>query len=416
MSDHPDTPWWATDGATAVQPSDTPPADPPPAFPPAESEPPRRKRGASAGLLALALVIGGGAGGVVSHQLDSGSTTTVVGGTPVSGTRVIGSASDTVKGTPESAAATIGPSIVTVEVTGQTQSAFGGSEAQSDTGSGIIIRSEGYILTNNHVVSAAAGGGSVHVTLADGSTVPATIVGTDSSADLAVLKITGTNGLKAAVFADSESLKVGQAVLAIGAPLGLSNTVTQGIVSTLHRPVRTGDSSSSQAVIDAVQTDAAINPGNSGGALVDLAGRLVGVNSAIATTGASSTGSQSGNIGVGFAIPSNVAANIADQLIKTGKSVHSQIGVNVEDAPGTTDGAPGLGASIRAVTSGGAAEKAGIQAGDIVIKVDDRIITDADTLIVAIRSHEPGSTVKVTLKRGGTTKTLSVTLGTSDAS
>jgi putative serine protease PepD len=301
---------------------------------------------------------------------------------------------------------------VTVEVTGQVQSQFGGSSSQSDTGSGIIIKSAGYILTNNHVVSAAVDGGSVHVTFSDGKTVPATIVGTDPSADLAVLKVDGVSDLKAATFADSEGLRVGQAVLAIGAPLGLSNTVTQGIVSTLHRPVRTGDNSSSQAVIDAVQTDAAINPGNSGGALVDLAGRLVGINTAIATAGGSSSG-QSGNIGVGFAIPSNVAAKIADQLIATGKAVHSQIGVNVEDAPGTTDGAPGLGARIRSVSPGSPAEKAGLQAGDIVTKVGDRRITDADTLIVAIRSYDPGTAVTVTLTRDGSTQTLKVTLGTS---
>jgi putative serine protease PepD len=305
----------------------------------------------------------------------------------------------------------IGPSVVTVEVTGQATNGFGGSSALSDTGSGIIIRSSGYILTNNHVVSAAVGGGSVHVTLSDGSTVPATIVGTDSSADLAVLKINGVSGLKAATFADSEALKVGQAVLAVGAPLGLSNTVTEGIVSTLHRPVRTGDSSSnsSQAVIDAVQTDAAINPGNSGGALVDLGGRVVGVNSAIATTGGSAS-SQSGNIGVGFAIPSTAAIKIADQLIATGKAVHSQIGIQVGDAPADTTGAPGLGAAVRGVTAGGPAQKAGLQVGDVITNVGNRRITDADTLIVAIRSHDPATTVPVTLTRGGVTKTLNVTL------
>jgi putative serine protease PepD len=297
-----------------------------------------------------------------------------------------------------------------VEVTGQAQNSFGQTAAQSDTGSGIIIRTSGYILTNNHVVSAASAGGSVHVTLADGKTVVATIVGTDPTSDLAVLKIAPLSSLKAATFANSDDLNVGQAVLAVGAPLGLSNTVTQGIVSTLHRPVRTGDSASAQAVIDAVQTDAAINPGNSGGALVDLAGRVVGINSAIATTGASSSGSQSGNIGVGFAIPSNSASKIADQLIAHGKATHSQMGVNVEDAPGTTDGAPGLGATLTGVTAGGPAAAAGIQSGDVVTKLDDRRVTDANSLIVAIRSHDPGSTVTVTVTRGGTTKALKVTL------
>ncbi|MCW2600767.1 MAG: htrA 2 [Frankiales bacterium] len=411
----PNTPWWSQPGGTAVLPPEPPTVEPPPLYV-SSPEPPRKKHASTALLLALALVVGGGVGGAVSSALDHGSTGTTVAGTTLSNTTVVGNPSTSVNGTPESAAAAISPSIVTVEVTGQASNSFGGSSAQSDTGSGIIIRSTGYILTNNHVVSAAAGGGSVHVTLSDGQTVVATIVGTDPSADLAVLKINGVSGLKAATFANSENLKVGQAVLAIGAPLGLSNTVTEGIVSTLHRPVRTGDSSSSQAVIDAVQTDAAINPGNSGGALVDLAGRVVGINSAIATTGSSTTGSaQSGNIGVGFAIPSTAAAKIADQLIATGKAVHSQIGISVEDAPSTTDGAPGLGAIVRSVTPGGPAQKAGLQAGDVVTKVDNRRVTDADTLIVAVRSYDPGTQVTVTVTRGGATQTLKVTLASASS-
>ncbi|MCW2585313.1 MAG: hypothetical protein JWN55_829 [Frankiales bacterium] len=404
------TPWWSQPGATAVLPQEPPPVEPAgPVAPPVA----KHKRNGTALLLALALVAGGGVGGAVASALDGNGGTTVVNGTAFSGGTVQGAASGTVKGTPESAASIIGPSVVTVEVTGQASNGFGGSSGSSGTGSGVIIRAEGYILTNNHVVSAAAGGGSVHVTLSDGRTLPATIVGTDASTDLAVLKVSGASGLKAATFARSEALKVGQAVLAVGAPLGLANTVTQGIVSTLHRPVRTGEAgASAQAVIDAVQTDAAINPGNSGGALVDLAGRVVGINSAIATTGGSGSG-QSGNIGVGFAIPSETATHVADQLIASGQAVHSQIGVSVGDAPNSTDGAPGLGATIRDVTAGGPAAKAGLQPGDVVTKVDDRRVTDADSLIVAIRSHDPGSTVTLTITRGGATKTLTVTLGRS---
>jgi putative serine protease PepD len=396
----PEAPWWSTPGATAVLPQEAPPAAPPP--PPA---PARSHRPGTAALLALALVVGGGVGGGVAtlHEDDR----TAVSGTTVLDTRSLGSV---VKGTPEAAAATIAPSVVTVEVTGQVGTPFGGTQSQSDTGSGVIIRSEGYVLTNNHVVAAAVDGGSVHVTLADGRTVAASIVGTDPSADLAVLKLDGASGLTAATFAKSDDLKVGQAVLAVGAPLGLANTVTQGIVSTLHRPVRTGQSSNSQAVIDAVQTDAAINPGNSGGALVDLAGRVVGINSAIATAGGTS-----GNIGVGFAIPSETATKIADQIIRTGSATHSQIGVSVADAPSGTDGAPGLGALIQAVQSGGPAAKAGLQVGDVVTKVDDRRVTDADSLIVAVRSHDPGETVTLTLTRSGSQKTLRVTLGRSSS-
>ncbi|MGB8649663.1 MAG: trypsin-like peptidase domain-containing protein [Mycobacteriales bacterium] len=405
----PQTPWWSQPGATAVLPP-VPPAQPPTAAP---HEPKRHRRPGTAALVALALVAGGAAGAGTATLVDNGSTT-VVEGTRLSGTKVVEGTSGTVKGTPESAASVIGPSVVTVEVTGQGSNGFGIPSQQSDTGSGIIIRSEGYILTNNHVVSAAVGGGSVHVTLSDGKTVPARIVGTDPTTDLAVLKIDGASGLTAATFADSENLKVGQAVLAVGAPLGLANTVTQGIVSTLHRPVRTGDSSSQQAVIDAVQTDAAINPGNSGGALVDLAGRVVGINSAIATTGDSSSG-QSGNIGVGFAIPSEVATKTADQLIASGKAVHSQMGVSVADAPNSTDGAPGLGAAIRDVVAGGPADKAGVQSGDVVTKVDDRRVTDADSLIVAVRSHDPGQTVTLTVTRGGRTLALKVTLASASS-
>jgi putative serine protease PepD len=397
--DMPDAPWWSQPGTTAVLPPEPPPPAPPVASPPARS-----RRPGTAGLLALALVVGGGVGGGVAQLLDDNKAA-VVSGTTTLDTRSLGAI---VKGTPESAAATIAPSVVTVEVTGQVGTPFGGTQSQSDTGSGIIIRSEGYVLTNNHVVAAAVDGGSVHVTLSDGRTVSATIVGTDPTSDLAVLKLDGVTGLTAATFANSSDLKVGQAVLAVGAPLGLSNTVTQGIVSTLHRPVRTGETTNAQAVIDAVQTDAAINPGNSGGALVDLAGRVVGINSAIATAGGTS-----GNIGVGFAIPSETATKIADQIIRTGTATHSQIGVSVADAPSGTDGAPGLGALIREVLSTGPAAKAGVQAGDVVTKVDDRRVTDADSLIVAVRAHDPGTTVTLTLTRNGSTKTIKVTLAAS---
>jgi putative serine protease PepD len=370
---------------------------------PAPARSPRRA--GTAGLLALALVVGGGVGGAVAELVHDDAPQTVSGTTALD-TRSLG---NVVKGTPEAAAATIAPSVVTVEVTGQVGSPFGGVQSQSDTGSGIIIRSEGYVLTNNHVVAAAVDGGSVHVTLSDGRTLPATIVGTDPSNDLAVIKVQGASGLKAATFAKSDDLKVGQSVLAVGAPLGLANTVTQGIVSTLHRPVRTG-SSDQFAVIDAVQTDAAINPGNSGGALVDLAGRVVGINSAIATAGGSN-----GNIGVGFAIPSETATKVADQIIRTGRATHSQMGVQVADAPSGTDGAPGLGALIQTVISGGPASKAGLRQGDVVTKVDDRRVTDADSLIVAIRSHDPGDTVTVTFTRNGSHRTLKVTLASSSS-
>jgi len=389
----PDAPWWSQPGTTAVLPA------PPPATPPAQPEAPKRRhRPGTAVLLALALVAGGGVGGGVATLLDDDGPTSSLARTPLSTGSVT---SATVEGSPEAAAAAIAPSVVTIEVTGVVSGAFGSQES-SGTGSGVVIRDSGYIVTNNHVVDAAVEQGTVHVTFSDGKTVPAEVVGTDPTTDLAVLKVSGVS-VKAATFAPSEQLKVGQAVLAVGAPLGLSNTVTQGIVSTLHRPVRTGDTQ--QAVLDAVQTDAAINPGNSGGALVDLAGRVVGINSAIATAGGNT-----GNIGVGFAIPSETATKIADEIIATGRATHSQIGVSVADAPSGTTGAPGAGALIRSVVDGAPAAKAGLRAGDVVTKVDDRRVTDADSLIVAIRSHDPGEKVTVTYSRGGSEKKVTVTL------
>lgn len=411
------TSWWTTPAArdtshhsAALEPVVAGPA------------PGRRPRRGAAFVAAVALV-GGLSGGAVTAAVDRrgpfADTSTTAGAaspTVARSTATVSATRATLAGTPESAAAVIAPSVVTIEVTGSASSdRFGSADPQSqqvsDTGSGVILRDTGYILTNNHVVAAAVRGGSVSVTLTDGRTVPAKIVGTDPTSDLAVIKVTGINGLTAATFADSEGLKVGQAVLAVGAPLGLSNTVTEGIVSTLHRPVATGESgASSQSVIDAVQTDAAINPGNSGGALVDLGGRVVGINSAIASTGSSASGGQSGNIGVGFAIPSDTAAKVADQLISTGHATHSQIGISAADSASSTTGAPGLGATVRAVSAGGPAEKAGLMAGDVIVKVGDRVVTDANSLIVAVRAQDPGTSVSVTYRRGGTSHTAQVTL------
>ena len=381
--------------------------------PAAAPTPPRRRKGL---LLMAAVLAGGAAGGLVTSSFGSdGATSRAADVVQRSSLAIAQTATlKSAAGTPESAAATIAPSVVTVEVSGTqiSNSPFGGTQAApvSDTGSGVVLRSDGYVLTNNHVVAAAEAGGSVHITLSDGRTVAATIVGHDATDDLAVLKATGVSGLTSAVFAPSSQLRVGQAVLAVGAPLGLANTVTQGIVSTLHRPVATGESgASAQSVIDAVQTDAAINPGNSGGALVDLAGRVVGINSAIASTG-SSGGGQAGNIGVGFAIPSDDAARVADQLIATGHAVHAQLGTDAGDAASATNGAPGLGSTIRGVTAGGPAARAGLQAGDLVTKIGDRVVTEANGLIVAVRSHDPGSVVTISYLRDGTTHTTRATL------
>lgn len=368
-------------------------------------------------LVAVALSVGivaGGVGGVAGVLITSSDTVysydTSTNGSLTTSNSDISSVSRPA-GTVESAAAIISPSVVTIAVSGRESSrgGFGQQQSQqvSGTGSGVVIRSDGYILTNNHVVAAATDGGSVSVEFSDGSTAAAKIVGTDPTSDLAVVKV-DKSGLKAAVFADSEALKVGQSVIAVGAPLGLSNTVTEGIVSTMHRPVTTGESgASSQSVIDAIQTDAAINPGNSGGALVDLAGRLVGINSAIATVGNSGSG-QSGNIGVGFAIPANEAVRVANELISNGKATHAQLGVGVADSGNGSSQVSG--AALSQVNPGGAAASAGLRSGDVVTKIDDRVITSAESLVAAVRSHAPGTNVTVTYNRGGTTQTTKVTL------
>jgi putative serine protease PepD len=379
---------------------------------PARSGPLGGRRRLIAGAAALALLsaaIGGGIGALVA---DNDHTTTVISSTGAGLTQGTDTnpVSPAAAGTVSKAAQVILPSVVTISTV---------SSSEAGTGSGVIIRSDGYILTNNHVVSGAQGSGSLTVTLEDGSNLPATVVGTDPSSDLAVIKIDKT-GLTAATFGDSDQLQVGELVVAVGSPLGLSDTVTSGIVSALHRPVRTGDSSVSNdanAVLDAIQTDTAINPGNSGGPLVNNKGQVVGINSAIATVGGGSSSpfgqsQQSGNIGVGFAITSNYAEKIANQLIQNGRAVHPYLGISASDASSnpTGTGVGGTGAQISSLVSGGPAAQAGLQPGDVITKVDNRPVTDVDSLIAAVRAHDIGQTVTVTYTRGGSSQTAKVTL------
>ena len=271
----------------------------------------------------------------------------------------------------------------------------GNSEAAS--GSGFIVDSNGYIVTNSHVIASAANGGTIEVTLTTGETYKATLVGRNIDYDLAVIKINVSN-LPTLQIGNSDGIVVGDSVIAIGAPLGLQGTVTSGIVSALRRPVSVGDTE--QSFIDAIQTDAAINPGNSGGPLVNALGQVVGVNSAIATTGFSS--GEAGSIGVGFAIPINQAKRIAEEIIATGQSTIPILGVMVDMSPSTE------GARIESVEANGPGRQAGIKKNDVVVKFNDRIIRDGTELVVAIRAQRPGDRVEVTLKSG---KVLSVTLG-----
>jgi putative serine protease PepD len=248
------------------------------------------------------------------------------------------------------------------------------------------------------------------VTFSDGRTAPFTVVGADPTSDIAVIRVQGVSGLTPIAMGSSSDVRVGQPVMAIGSPLGLSGTVTTGIISALNRPVSTtGESGNQNTVLDAIQTDAAINPGNSGGALVNLNGQLVGVNSAIATLGADSPDAQSGSIGLGFAIPVDQAKRIADELISTGKASHASLGVQVTSDKTTP------GAKVVDVVQGGAAANAGLPKNVVVTKVDDRPISNADALVAAVRSKAPGDKVTLTFQDpGGGSRTVQVTLGKAD--
>jgi putative serine protease PepD len=253
----------------------------------------------------------------------------------------------------------------------------------------------------------------------DGTTASATVVGTTATDDLAVIKADGVSGLTPAALGSSADLAVGQPVVAIGSPLGLSATVTSGIVSALNRPVRTsGEASatgqSQDTVINAVQTDAAINPGNSGGALVDMNGSVIGINSAIASLSQSTDGSQPGSIGVGFAIPIDQAKRIAQEIIDTGKATHAVLGASVGDASDQTSQIP-TGAKIASVTPGSGAEAAGLQAGDVITSIGNQSVESADALIAAVRSSTPNASTQVTFTRDGESKTVTVTLGSATA-
>jgi putative serine protease PepD len=357
-------------------------------------------------LVLVAALLGGGVGGGIVAIADHNGGNSVNTGLKI--TNSTGAPAAQLDGTIGAAAAKIRPSVVTINVTGQ---------QASGTGSGVIVRTDGTILTNDHVVDISGGSGHIQVVLSDGRTATGKIIGRDTSDDLAVIKVDGLDNLTAATFAKSSSLTVGQAVVAVGAPLGLSDTVTSGIVSNTARPVRAGDND--QAVFNAVQTDAAINPGNSGGPLVDLNGSVVGINAAIASDNSGGGGlqipgqqTQSGNIGIGFAIPADEASRIASELVATGKATHAVLGVEVTSSTSTTATA---GVPLHTITPGGVADKAGLKVGDLVTQIGDQQVTTADALIAAVRSHAPGDQVKVTYTRSGKNSTVTVTLGSSDS-
>jgi putative serine protease PepD len=362
-----------------------------PAVAPTPATEPRRGSRTAVAVVAAALVAGslGGAVGATVATRDAATTAPTAASAPLVPSTVDASGVEAVS-------AAVLPSVVSIAFTGQ---------AGSGTGSGIVLTKDGVILTNNHVVAEAADGGSITVTFQDGRKAPATIIGRDPGADVAVIQTEGVTDAIPAQIGKSAELTVGQQVVAIGSPLGLDGTVTTGIVSALNRPVISGDGSgANQSVLNAIQTDAAVNPGNSGGALVDMQGRVVGINSAIATLGAQE-GAQGGSIGLGFAIPIDQAMRIADQLRNGGTASRAVLGVSAEDA------ATG-GATLTQVAPDSGAARAGLQNGDVITQVGTSRISGLQSLLATVRSLEPGSTVDVTYVRDGATSTVEVTLGT----
>ncbi len=388
--------------------------------------------------LAVGAILGGASGaGVASIALSSGlngaqtqtttpQTITVNDGDNVTAVTAV--------------AAKASPSVVTISVT---------ATGSGGTGSGVVLSADGYVLTNTHVVTldGASADGEIEVTTYDGKLFRAKVVGIDPIVDLAVIKLEDASGLQPIEFADSSDLNVGDQAVAIGAPLGLANTVTDGIVSALNRSIQiassavpddtseqdgdggqedngdtgpfdfwnfgqdpTATTQSATISIPVVQTDAAINPGNSGGALVNSQGELIGVNVAIASAGGSGAGTQSGSIGVGFAIPSNLAKRVADEIIADGTATHGLLGATVKDA--TSETSATVGAEINEVTDGGAAETAGLKPGDVITEFNDTPITGSTDLTAQVRSLAAGTTTSLTYVRNGNANTVDVKLGT----
>ena len=376
---------WPATGADGYLP-------PPPGVTP-QTALPAPKSGGVGKYIAIAALTGllaGVGGGALGYQLAEGSSpsSTVTVNSP-SNPEALSPRAD---GSVAAIAEAVLPSVVSLSVSGN---------GESGTGSGFVVTEDGYILTNNHVIEAAADSGSIEVVLKDGSRFDGTLVGRNADYDLAVVKIDKT-GLTPVSIGDSGAVTVGDQVIAIGSPLGLEGTVTTGIVSALDRPVTAGGSAGGEtSFINAIQTDAAINPGNSGGPLVNAEGQVIGVNSAIASLG-SSAGGQSGSIGLGFAIPMNTANRIAREIIDTGTSATPIIGAEIDF------NYSGQGARVQTVTPDGPAANAGLADGDVIVAVNGQRVDDAVALITDIRKNAPGDEITLTLESG---KEIKVTLG-----
>lgn len=346
--------------------------------------------------LGAALAVGGGLGAGIASAANSSTST------PAANTTTSGSSSGQVSVcNVTSVANQVIPSVVTISARGA---------EGAGTGSGEVIKSGGYILTNNHVIAIAANGGSVEVQFADGQTAPATIVGRDPQTDLAVLKVDTSAKLKVIAIGSSSSVVVGQAAVVIGAPLGLSGTVTSGIVSALDRSVQVpGEDNSAALLVGAIQTDAAINPGNSGGSMVNCSGQLIGVP----TAGAAVPNSPGGSIGLGFAIPVNLAMTIADEIISTGSVTHAYFGLGAVPIPPSAAAQAGVpeGLYVQTVTPGGPAATAGLRMGDVITKINGQPATSTVELQELTLTMKPGATVQLEYSRGGQSATATVTLG-----
>ncbi|MEU2656910.1 trypsin-like peptidase domain-containing protein [Streptomyces sp. NPDC007325] len=372
--------------------------------------PPARKKSrrglALVGALAFALLTGVIGGGVGAYVERNGGITTVE--LPQAEAGTTDRAPESVAGIAASAL----PGVVTLHVSG------GGS---AGTGTGFVLDNRGHILTNNHVVDAASSSGDITVTFSSGETASAKLIGKDAGYDLAVVQVTGVTGLRPLPLGNSEDVRVGDPVVAIGAPFDLSNTVTSGIISAKERPITAGGEKgdgSDVSYVDALQTDAPINPGNSGGPLLDGKGRVIGINSAIRAAGGSGdgdggSGGQAGSIGLGFAIPINQGKRVAEELINTGKATHPVIGVSLDmqfNGDGARVGDKGKDGTP-SVTPEGPAAKAGLRPGDVITKVDGQRVHNGEELIVKIRAHRPGDALALTLTRDGKELTRTVTLG-----
>jgi putative serine protease PepD len=287
------------------------------------------------------------------------------------------------------------------------------SSSGSGEGSGVIVDDAGHVLTNNHVVGGAE---RIKVTLADGRVYDATLVGTDPTTDLAVVAITDApDDLKPAAIGDSDAVEVGDAVMAVGNPLGLDSTATTGIVSALDRPVSTGSVNSTDVVVtNAIQVDAAVNPGNSGGPLFNASGQVIGITSSIATL--SQTGGSSGSIGLGFAIPANLAERVVNELVSGGAVEHAFLGVYLSDGTATVGKTTRLGAVVEKISDGTPAAEADLKAGDVVVAIDGEPVSGALSLTAYVREHGVGDTVKLSVVRDGETREVSVTLTARDES